>query len=184
MVTCVPKSLALWAEACAAMGNTVIPAGPPERDGAGQPIEIRFLLATRLGPKLLRIMREREGGTPVLVPDYIPNSWLNRLKLEIDAMGQPHFLWTGWNNGEGHGKYRDGKKIRYTHRTVVEKVRGIVLSRWQYVDHIAEICGRKRCCNYDHLEPVTPGVNTARGPGAETQFKPVWGYGESLDAIG
>lgn len=166
---------------------------PPEKDGAGLLIRLHFSLGGRKGPVLHRIMTTPEPGAVATVPDYIPDEWLNRLRLEIDAAGQPHFLWTGWNNGEGHGKFKEDGKARYTHRAVVEKVERRTLTRLDYVDHKAEICGRKACCNYDHLETVPPGVNTARGHGAANQFRKAAEYnaemyrehyyGDPLDAL-
>lgn len=124
-------------------------------------------------------------GIWYLIPDYIPDGWVNRLRLEVEKYnGRVHWHWTGWNNGEGHGKFKQGGKTKYVHRDVVERVDGVKLTRWQYVDHKVEVCGRKSCMVRDHLEPVPPGVNTARGPGAATQYRPPADYGEPLDAIG
>lgn len=117
------------------------------------------------------------------LPGYIPFAWHDRIRVVTDAKGT-HYLWTGWNNGEGRGKAREGGKAVYTHRRIVEIVTGRKLNRFEYVDHVAERCDHKACMNFDHLEPVPPAVNTARGPGAQHQFKPAWGYGEPLDALG
>lgn len=101
------------------------------------------------------------------LPDYIPAAWRNRVKIFVDDRGV-HYLWTGWNNGEGHGKVRVAGKMRYTHREIVERVTGRKLSRWDYVDHKCEL---KPCLNFDCLDPTTPGENTARGPGRHTQYR-------------
>lgn len=134
-----------------------------------------------------------DGGMWI-VPDYIPTHWLDRITLEWgpdrDGNMRWHYLWTGWNNGEGHAKVRHQGKAIYCHRDIVERVEGRKLSRWNYVDHR---CERKNCLNYDCLEAVPPGENTRRGPGAHQQFKPADAYveperspatyGEPLDGL-
>lgn len=105
------------------------------------------------------------------LPDYIPAEWRNRITIHCDGRGV-HYLWTGWNNGEGHGKVRVKGKMRYTHREIVERVTGTKLERRDYVDHLCEL---KPCLNFDHLEPVPPGENTARGPGSRTQYRRDYG---------
>lgn len=114
---------------------------------------------------------------PTLLPDYIPREWADRITILEDERGR-HYLWTGWNNGEGHGKVRIDGKACYTHRIIVERVRGVVLGTLDYVDHK---CERKACLNYDHLEPVTPGENVARGPGRHWQYKKRDYYGKSSE---
>lgn len=103
------------------------------------------------------------------LPAYLPPEWHDRIVVEIDQDGKLHYLWTGWNNGQGHAKVRRQGAAIYCHRDVVERVEGRKLTRFQYVDHL---CTRKACLNYDCLEVVPPGVNTLRGPGRLTQFKP------------
>ena len=105
----------------------------------------------------------------MVIPDYIPARWHDRIEVVEDERGL-HYLWTGWCNGKGHAKARVDGKIVYVYRWLVEKLLGRKLDRWEYVDHL---CERKACLNLDHLEPVTPEINTARGPGRHTQFKPI-----------
>lgn len=109
------------------------------------------------------------------LPDYIPDAWLERITVELDADCHVHFLWTGWNNGEGHAKFKRGGKTLYCHRDIVERVERRTLTRWNYVDHK---CARKNCLNYYHLEAVSPGENTRRGPGGQQQYKPAGAYQE------
>lgn len=116
-----------------------------------------------------------------LIPDYLPDEWLDRITLEVDADGKGHWLWTGWNNGQGHAKVRRDGKTLYCHRDIVERVTGRKLTRFQYVDHL---CARKPCLNFDCLEVVLPGVNTHRGPGRHTQFKPAEPPPEPLQPFG
>lgn len=118
-------------------------------------------------------------GVFVPVPSYLPVHWRDRIIPEWgpdrDGNMRWHFLWTGWNNGEGHAKVRKAGKTVYCHREVVETVEQRKLTRWNHVDHK---CERKNCLNYDCLEAVTPGVNTQRGPGVQHQFKPAAAYQE------
>ncbi len=118
------------------------------------------------------------------VPAYIPDRWLSRLSCVIDHKGT-HWLMGGWNNGVGHAKARMLGKVVYCYRWVYEQVKGVKLGRLNWVDHK---CERKPCINLEHLEAVTPGVNTYRGPGRFTQFKPAETpsptiYGDPLDAL-
>lgn len=121
------------------------------------------------------------SGHLYIIPDYLPDEWLDRIRLEIDSDGKPHYLWTGWNNGKGHAKVRRQGKAIYCHRDIVERVDGITLGRFDYVDHL---CRRKSCLNYDCLEVVPPGVNTQRGPGAQQQFKPADAYLDTAPSPG
>lgn len=103
----------------------------------------------------------------VRLPWYIPERWHDRVTVFFDHQGV-HFLWTGWNNGQGHAKAKvDGVTV-YIHRWIYTIVTGIVLDRFDYVDHR---CGYKNCLNYDCHEAVPPGVNTERGPGRLTQYR-------------
>lgn len=101
------------------------------------------------------------------LPSYIPREWWDRVEVVVDERGV-HYCWTGWNNGEGHGKAKvDGRTV-YTHREIYERCSGVKLGRFDFVDHG---CERKPCMNFDHLEAVPPAVNTARGPGRHTQYR-------------
>lgn len=106
------------------------------------------------------------------IPDYIPPEWHSRIRVEVDDRGI-HYLWTGWNNGEGHGKVSIAGKPYYTHRLVYERHHGVRLSRFDFIDHL---CERKACLNRDHLEAVPPSINTYRGPGRHSQFRPKEAY--------
>lgn len=101
------------------------------------------------------------------LPDYIPPEWGDRIYVVQDDRGT-HYVWVGWNNGEGHGKVRIAGNVQYTHRFIYERVNGVKLTRFDYVDHK---CEHKGCINADHLEAVPPGVNTYRGPGRFNQFR-------------
>ena len=113
-----------------------------------------------------------EPGEHVELPDYplpayIPVQWHDRVKVIMDDRGV-HFLWTGWNNGKGHGKASIAGKVVYCYRWVWEQVAGEPIPVGHVIDHT---CERKACINFDCLEPVTMGVNTYRGPGRHHQFR-------------
>lgn len=110
-----------------------------------------------------------ECGTICVIPDYVPLRWRVRLYAFIDEKGT-HICMGGWNNGEGHAKARMNGKATYCYRWVVEHMTGRKLHRLEHVDHL---CEHKPCIVYEHLEPVSPGVNTSRGPGRHTQYKPL-----------
>lgn len=72
--------------------------------------------------------------------------------------------WTGYvmspeTPGKGHGRVRvDGRKV-LVHRWVWEHLVGPIPAHLE-LDHL---CRNNRCCNPDHLEPVTHRVNVLRG---------------------
>lgn len=68
--------------------------------------------------------------------------------------------WTGNLNTDGYGRFWDGENRRHVqaHRWSYEKLRSAIGPGLQ-IDHL---CRNRRCVNPDHLEPVTPRVNTLR----------------------
>lgn len=77
----------------------------------------------------------------------------------------------GWNDGKagqwGHGKFKYKNVALYVHRTIWELEKGRV-DPGLVLDHT---CQLEPCCIVEHLEPVTMGVNTHRGPGRDYQYK-------------
>lgn len=80
--------------------------------------------------------------------------------------------WTGGLNGAGYGQfYRGGKSSSsetgkgYAHRYAYEHYVGPI-PEGMHLDHL---CRNRKCCNPEHLEPVTPRENVLRGvaPAAE-----------------
>lgn len=72
-------------------------------------------------------------------------------------------IWTGAMNGKGYGQIGrgPGAKMTSTHRAAYELANGPVPPGLQ-LDHL---CRNRRCCNPDHLEPVTARENILRGEG-------------------
>lgn len=80
-------------------------------------------------------------------------------RLIIDPSGC--VLWTGAITSHGYGQIRvDGRNER-VHRVMYEMFAGPIPDGLQ-LDHL---CRVRHCANVDHLELVTPRVNTLRGIG-------------------
>lgn len=85
-------------------------------------------------------------------------------KVSVESPGC--WLWTAGDDGQGYGAYSAGGKNVRAHRYVYQLLVGAIPEGMD-LDHL---CRRRRCCNPDHLEPVPPMVNRARGargPGKE-----------------
>lgn len=110
-------------------------------------------------------------GRCYIMPEYL-HPWADKITCRVDARGV-HWLWQGWNNGEGHAKARIDGKTHYLYRWLYAKLHSMTLVRNDHIDHLCEL---KPCLNAEHWEKVTPGENTARGPGQRTQYRPQGGY--------
>lgn len=75
-----------------------------------------------------------------------------------------------WTTGNGYAKTYWQGAHRVLHRVVWTILRGPICPGF-VLDHKKE-CRNRLCSNPDHLDPVTSDVNTARGNGVLTQFKP------------
>lgn len=69
----------------------------------------------------------------------------------------PCWLWTA-SAPAGYGQMRWNGTMRRTHRIAYELLVGPI-APGRHLDHL---CMVTRCCNPDHLEPVTPEENTRR----------------------
>lgn len=67
--------------------------------------------------------------------------------------------WTGRQNRNGYGRIRWEGKEPVTHRLIWTLMRGPIEDAL-LLDHR---CRNRLCCNPNHLDPVTPKVNTNRG---------------------
>jgi hypothetical protein len=79
------------------------------------------------------------------------------------------WLWLGSDSGNGYGKVSIDGKDMMVHRVVYELLVGPIPDGL-VLDHIPR-CRCRRCCNPDHLEPVTIQVNTHRGKAVLFQCK-------------
>ena len=68
------------------------------------------------------------------------------------------WLWTGYVNPSGYGQFGDNGSVVLAHRWAWGFFRGEIPAGLQ-LDHL---CRVRNCVNPDHLEPVTPSVNTRR----------------------
>ena len=71
------------------------------------------------------------------------------------------WLWTGGNNGVGYGKVYMKGKLVYAHRYSYEIANGEI-PRGYEIDHLCKVVS---CVNPNHLEAVTPHLNSVRGRG-------------------
>lgn len=78
-------------------------------------------------------------------------------KIEVDGIGC--WMWTA-SIRQGYGQIRVGRSTRQAHRVLYELLVAEVPDDLD-LDHL---CRRRRCCNPDHLEPVTRRVNLHRSP--------------------
>lgn len=78
-------------------------------------------------------------------------------RYEVDERGC--WLWLGATNSAGYGIITvDDKEVR-AHRYAFEHVTSTRIPPGMSLDHL---CGRKRCINPSHLEPVTHRENIQR----------------------
>lgn len=69
------------------------------------------------------------------------------------------WLWTRALNSKGYGSFRTGGKHHLADRFAYELLVGFIPDDLQ-LDHLCRI---HNCVNPDHVEPVTPAVNSQRG---------------------
>ena len=62
-------------------------------------------------------------------------------------------------HSDGYGRFHVNGRAQYAHRVAWAMLMGD-LSDELDIDHL---CKNRRCCNPDHLQPVTGAENTARG---------------------
>jgi hypothetical protein len=90
-----------------------------------------------------------------------------RAAVKVDANGC--WRWTKCKKSNGYGATCIAGKMRYVHRVAYEAWIGPIPDGMQ-IDHL---CRVRDCCNPDHLEAVTQGVNLLRGesPPADNAIK-------------
>lgn len=88
-----------------------------------------------------------------------------RLWLRVGITPSGCWEWIG-STSRGYGRIRDEDGKGWpVHRLVYTRLVGPVQEPLQ-LDHL---CRNRACCNPEHLEPVTPRVNTLRGESLQAQ---------------
>lgn len=83
---------------------------------------------------------------------------LSRFMAKIEVMPWGCWWWTGARNTKGYGSTWIGKEAKTAHVVAYQVFVGPVPPGYE-VDHLC----RFRCCvNPEHLEAVTPKINTSR----------------------
>lgn len=80
-------------------------------------------------------------------------------KVTVDAAGC--WIWTGAATQHGYGVATAHQGARLVHRIAYLSLVGPIPEGLQ-IDHL---CRVTRCCNPEHLEPVTAAENNRRAPG-------------------
>ncbi len=79
-------------------------------------------------------------------------------KIDFNGVGGC-WLWIAGLDSYGYGQVWFEGKTTKAHLLLYKKLVGPIKKGLQ-LDHL---CRQRNCCNPDHLEPVTPKVNTKRG---------------------
>lgn len=96
-----------------------------------------------LQPMSGKMMKEKERFMNLVIP--IPESGC--------------WIWAGAINWKGYGRFWLSGKLKSAHRISYEWFIGEIPKGLQ-IDHLCRV----RCCvNPNHLEPVTPQINSSRG---------------------
>lgn len=105
--------------------------------------------------------RERAYGDAEHVPVRRRAGEAARFWSKVDKT-ETCWLWTGGKSASGYGKFwaDDGRSLR-AHRWSYVQAKGAIPKELQ-LDHL---CRTPACVRPDHLEAVTPRVNTMRGEG-------------------
>lgn len=84
---------------------------------------------------------------------------LQRFTAKVDPRPDGCIVWTAYTNHHGYGVFSVRSRTILAHRWAWTAVHGPVPEGMQ-LDHL---CRTRACVNVNHLEVVTPSVNTKRG---------------------
>lgn len=95
-----------------------------------------------------------------LTPRQLKNFWakVNKLGAVHPILKTRCWLWTASTSEGGYGRFTVGKRTIVAHK--VSYMLGNTIPEGMQLDHL---CRTRPCIRSDHLEPVTPSVNTQRG---------------------
>lgn len=114
------------------------------------------------------------------VLNHKPKTIESRMWMKIVVTDSGCWEWQGAHTALGYGTVNIGAgKYRSTHRAMYEIKVGPI-PEGMHLDHL---CRNTRCCNPQHLEPVTPTENKMRGasPNILLHLAGVCARGHSLD---
>ncbi len=77
---------------------------------------------------------------------------------QVDKTGNC-WMWEGFRNGDGYGRFYAHGRMTMTHRFSYEGARGPIPPGLE-IDHL---CRTRACVNPAHMEPVTHAENVRRG---------------------
>lgn len=105
-----------------------------------------------------------EEKKPEVTLDDLPDHLRSNIEVVDCGHTSPCWVWRAERNRNGYGTFRctvaRGKRKRFmTHIEAYKHFFG-EYGQGLYLDHH---CVNPPCCNPNHLEPVTPLVNTERG---------------------
>lgn len=106
-------------------------------------------------------MRAHLEGTSSMsfdLPQAAKDVLRERILRKIQIQPNGCWVWPGSKWGQGYGRIYHGQRMS-AHRAAYVIWKGAIPSHLQ-IDHL---CRNRACCNPDHLECVTPQVNTLRG---------------------
>lgn len=117
-------------------------------------------------PRNRGFMTDRQPATGLLETyfDQMVDEFYQRFeqKLTIDPQSGC-WNWIGFQDGKGYGRVSLLGRPRPAYRVAYE----MYCERIPEGMHLDHLCRNPKCCNPDHLEPVTPAENTRRGKAAE-----------------
>lgn len=89
------------------------------------------------------------------------------------------FLWTGWVQGDGYGRFRTGGRgspCKQSHRFMWEWYNERPITEGYEIDHTCEV---RNCLNPLHLIEVTPEQNKSQRFGRRRQTKLEYTYSQT-----
>ena len=104
--------------------------------------------------------------------ELLPENWARKIQYALN-LHAPHLgpcweMTSRWRSGNGYAKLSVNGRACMAHRAIFECVKGESIDNGKVLDHL---CRNRGCVNPDHVEPVTPKINTERGRGVFHQFR-------------
>lgn len=100
----------------------------------------------------------REWAVPLADAAYREAVW-SRLLANVNISPAGCWEWQRFRNPDGYGVISIKRRMKTAHMVALAIHRDSLWPKEFQVDHL---CQNRACCNPDHLEVVTPGVNARR----------------------